>query len=433
MAVRCELCGHESELEHLYGKWKRSFRSRIYTACPGCLAQKSRKEIAGIAWFYGSFGILGVIILLLNPGAKFGWWLANFFVLIVFEILATIPHELGHALVGHLLRFRIFSIVIGSGKLVSEKVWLGFRWYFRAIPLGGLVYGVPHDTRHYRLRDFLFVLAGPTTNFLLAALAFPFVDFDQQWFMPEYEVMSIPAAIFAANAFTFVGTLIPYRFRSEAGIIATDGLRLLELLYKPLKDLSSQRVLYYVVAAEECRKSKQHEEALGWYQKGLDEFPDHKYLLNGKGVLLLDMRRFTEARRLFLATLQKPELDKVMRCLALNNLAYANILLNDQQFFTEADECSAEAYKQLPWLAAIKGTHGMVLIETGRLEEGVSLLTDSLKESDLAEHKAENAAFLAIAEHRLGNQKKAREYLKLVQKLDPQCFLLERARLAIGE
>ncbi len=66
------------------------------------------------------------------------------------------------------------------------------------------------------------------------------------------------------------------------------------------------------------------------------------------------------------------------------------------------------------------------MVETGKLEEGVSLLKQAMAKHTENSSKAINAVYLAIAEDRLGNAAESQRYAALARQLDPKSKLLER-------
>ena len=91
----------------------------------------------------------------------------------------------------------------------------------------------------------------------------------------------------------------------------------------------------------------------------------------------------------------------------------------------EADQFSAEALKHLPWVPAVIGTRGTVLVEIGQLDEGIALLKKSMALHGEKQGKALNACHIAIGELRRGDLNEAHKYLSTARTLDPKCFLLE--------
>ena len=98
--------------------------------------------------------------------------------LLVLSIFVTV-HELGHFLVGRLLKFRITGFSVGMGPVLFGKEKNGTLFAIRAFPIGGMChfYGEDSETGsgngfndHPVWKRFLVVLAGPVMNLLLALI-----------------------------------------------------------------------------------------------------------------------------------------------------------------------------------------------------------------------------------------------------------------------
>ncbi len=98
--------------------------------------------------------------------------------LLVLSIFVTV-HELGHFLVGRLLKFRITGFSVGMGPILFSREKNGTLFAIRAFPIGGMCqfYGEDGETGsgngfndHPVWKRFLVVLAGPAMNLLLALI-----------------------------------------------------------------------------------------------------------------------------------------------------------------------------------------------------------------------------------------------------------------------
>jgi len=76
-------------------------------------------------------------------------------------------HELAHASIAYLLRIRVFRIILGYGKTLYARRFLGITWELRVFPLGGVTLMAGPPSRFYRLKMFLAILAGPAVHITL--------------------------------------------------------------------------------------------------------------------------------------------------------------------------------------------------------------------------------------------------------------------------
>ena len=111
----------------------------------------------------------------------------------------------------------------------------------------------------------------------------------------------------------------------------------------------------------------------------------------------------------------------------------AKFIAGGTNLLEEADHFSNEAMTVLSWMPPVRGTRGTVLAVLGRTDEGVPLLREAMQSNDTAHGKALNACMLASVEARRGNLPESRIYLDEARKLDPNCFLLDRAEDSLTE
>ncbi len=146
----------------------------------------------------------------------------GFGVAMVFNLVI---HELGHALAGRAMGGSILRIVLGPWRY--EQFRSGFRWRkVRALAgVGGFVQTVlPADERLRRATSVM-LLGGPSSNLLLAAMAWGLTrTFDLHWAL---RLTLIEIAIFGA-ILGFVN-LLPFRMQG----FLTDGAQLFRLWTQP--------------------------------------------------------------------------------------------------------------------------------------------------------------------------------------------------------
>ena len=176
-----------------------------------------------------------------------------------------------------------------------------------------------------------------------------------------------------------------------------------------------------------CRDQGDYAGARTWCDDGLAAYPDDPQLLNVSGIMCLDKPDYKRSREIFKKLLAKKDLATVMEFVLLNNLAYADALSEDPDLLPEADACSRDALKALPWVACVVGTRGTVLVAQGEYEEGIRLLRKSMDDADGPHSRADNSCHMAVALARTGQREEAQKYLALAKRLHPECRLLERA------
>jgi tetratricopeptide (TPR) repeat protein len=119
--------------------------------------------------------------------------------------------------------------------------------------------------------------------------------------------------------------------------------------------------------------------------------------------------------------------------LFLNNVAYATLLTSSEpNALQRAYDHARRAFRMAPWLGAIRGTWGAVLVETGDVEQGLACLTEAAQEAETPRAKAANLAYAAIGHHRLGRRDEAAKLLEEARGLGLAGNLLNRAEVELS-
>ncbi len=192
--------------------------------------------------------------------------------------------------------------------------------------------------------------------------------------------------------------------------------------------------LYYVLEVVDAVDQGDFLAAEEWAKKGCSLYPDEPVTLNTLGYYYSRVNDFQKARDAFIRLLEgATPLPDTLRYMVLNNIAYADLMLEEQTLLPQADAFSAEAWKNVPWEPAVAGTRGAVLVALGQHQEGIELLRSAMVKSPDRHGKASDACLIALGEFRRGNLAQARSYLEIARRLDPGCSLIERASREIEQ
>jgi tetratricopeptide (TPR) repeat protein len=424
MTIRCAQCGLESQVEAAFHVERGWFSAQHRAYCPTCQHQRAlqsaRKTILG-GLFFSGFSIAQLIGFNFHPMA---WWPVR----ISFAFLLCIPlillHELAHASMARWLGLRVYAMVIGYGK-----TWLKGRlgeidWEFRLIPLGGMTGIATPPGPFYRLRLFLALLAGPAVHLFLALLA----GLALAGTHPASILHGFWQVFFYTNLGLLLISIYPEKVSSPYGETGTDGYKLLAIPFWKQEEIDRHTAAYFIQEGLRAIQRKDLPAAQRWLSEGQARYPGSLLMQNGLGFLLFHIGQYAAARQTFLdlfAMQHNPPPE--VKYMALNNIAYANLFLKETALLTEAQQYSAEAYQNMPWMPAIVGTRGAVLVESGEIADGLALLRQAMSEHTDPHSKALNACHIAIGESRLGHRRVAEEYLQAARALDPHCFLLNQA------
>jgi Peptidase family M50/Tetratricopeptide repeat len=431
MPSKCNDCGCESQIGQAFRPYKPGLFRRPVMLCPACRSENY------ISRFKASSGILalvvvgGFLIQYLDPSNNGATLLINLGVIYIFALMMVIPHELGHAIIGTLLGFRIFRVIIGYGRPLLTRVFLGWRWELRPLPIGGVTVTATLSTRFFRLRKFLLIFAGPLVNVICIALPI--------WLLSQARGASGPGSwgtslfidFFMANVLLLGVNLWPHRITTAAGGIENDGLALLRTPFISSQRVDEAPVGYHFLASQELCQQEQYAAAARNCEEGLAKYPNSSLLRSQLGIVFLSMNEHEKARALFSELLEHTDIKPDQRMILLNNIAYTDLMSGSPELLEEAQRCSEQAYRNIPWVHSVKVTRGAVLVETGRLEEGLPLLRSAFNSHTEPKDKAFIAAFIALGENRRGNNEEGVRYFNMARALDPLCKLLNRVKIEI--
>ena len=425
MGARCCICGVECKADGALRIYRDRSTNRITRYCPECWERIRDRRFRLFFLGLATDAVAGCLLVLYDPENGFGWILLNFLLLYAFLIVAAVPHELGHAFVARAVGFRVFKVVIGSGRTVLERTLFGSRFQVNSIPLGGHVLCLPRDAKGYRAKTILLTLAGPLANLLVVGVLLAMV---RDWSL-ELDFAQGPRPLSVcciANLIIFAWIFFPRVVNIDGRETPNDALIIWRTLRMKDPQIREVPTYWFYYEALQCLEATDYPSANDWFEKGLAAFPGNVYLLQGQASGLIHLRRFNEAREIYLGLVGRSGLEQYYRAYFANGLAYADALLGGEERLREADQYSREALEAISFLPHFKGTRGAVLVELGQFDEGILLLKEALAKNQDAASKALNAAHIAIAEQRRGNTAEAEKFAALARSLDSNCILLDR-------
>ncbi|MGB7538308.1 MAG: site-2 protease family protein [Anaerolineales bacterium] len=351
-----------------------------------------------------------------------------FLVLINYPVIAA--HELAHTAAGNALGVRVFRVIIGNGKMLFSRRFSGIDWEVRLWPFGGGTVMASPPQPGSSARFFGAVLAGPVMHGVLigaAVMLQVFLLILQGWFrFNAVDLLHWTSLFLFLNIALLVQNLLPVKSGMASGQHGTDGFQMLHLLFQKPEEAVNRNQAYYALEAMDASARNDAAAALRWLEQGLALQPQQPSLRILQGNAFIKLKRFAEARSVYAALLSSEEAKQpYLKHLLYNNLAYTDLLIRDPEMLPEADRYSSEAFRQIGWEPAIIGTRGAVLVEMGRLEEGIGLLKDAMRKHPDDFGKASDTYHLALAEKRRGNEAESRRYLELTRKYDPNFYLLD--------
>ena len=338
--------------------------------------------------------------------------------LVLFGLVVT--HELGHAVLGRLLGYRIFEISFGTGWPIVDTFVGRTRLRLSALPLGGHTLLAPKSDRVVAAREVFVSLAGPTVNLVILGVALV-----SDW-PPQLRILVI-----VMSAVLVLENLWPREVVSPIGATVSDGLRAARALDLDDDGVRTLLASRYLGETYVDHVRGDHAAAAAWDERGLAAFPGLAAFEGDIATSLVLQGRYEEGRAALRRHLARTDLEPVQRALYENNLAWADLLLDDPDLEAEALERSAAAFAVLPALPAVRGTRGLALIVGGAVDEGIDLCADAYRRHREPAARGANAASIALGAARQGRVATAERYLRRAIQLDPDGALIDRAGEAL--
>lgn len=423
--MKCASCHLESERTDIFRVTKR-FAKPKETFCLPCFEKLEHRKGRLLFWSSLILGILFLPFVLYGPTHTMGYLFLSFATFEFFLLVATLIHELGHAVAGRIAGLREFGIEIGKGRIVYDFLFVGLHWRLRAIPVSGRAYGSPRHADFFKLRMSLFIIGGPLANVADLSLGIKLLQLDK-YFEGTVLYGYAPVLVFTlANIGLLPFSLWPYESKSGGSKMQNDALLLWQVLRCDKATIEESPSFRYLREAQECQWKKDLVTAQKWIDEGLHKLPKSAPLKFLAAANLSLQKRYAEASRRYALLIGRDKRASNLDVLLLNNIAFNSLLIGKPQFLRRADTCSRLVLERMPLVAHHKGTRGSVLVELGHYHEGMSLLYSAMKLHPEKGEQALNACYLGIAEARQGNLVESRNYFNIARRLDPDCVLLSR-------
>ncbi len=415
--MKCDRCGLQSDVEQAFSTEKRFLRKPKHF-CPDCTV---KRHVRSFIWDLAIIAASGLLIFILNPSFKSVAIILEAYLIVLCMTPLVIIHELMHAGMAKLVGLRVFGIVIGIGKSIWAGKLLGMDWIINILPIAGITGVGARPVSHIRLKLLLVYLAGPASHVVMA------LGFSILWLIVPSWILAhrLFGPLVIANTLLAVVSLFPYKASTTAGMQGTDGWQLLHVPFLNQNELTKRYIGCFAGEAMQSYAANDFDGAQKWVDKALALDNNSGVARNILGIIQMARGEHRASRETFLQ-LREMEVAREpgLHYILLNNIAYLDALLRDPALLPEADQLSTEALKHLPWVPAVVGTRGTVLVELGQFDEGIALLKKSMSLHADKQGKALNACHVAIGELQRGDPAAARKYLASAKTLDPNCLLI---------
>src|SRR6185503_15354634 len=230
MEIKCSVCGIAAADGQVFAQEPVPFRS-ARTYCPNCHARFHRRFFQAGLVLDVTMGVVGLALVWTNPESRLGHCALNLFLVQLFFVLATLPHELAHAFAARACRLNVEKIVLGFGPALFVGRWLGFDVEVKQIPYGGCTQAEAAGARGNRWRYFCFHAAGPAMSVALGWIALAAAGPNRTASLDLTTAVSAWWLFGIASVTIAVHHLFPHVRATSFGRVASDGLALWQILF----------------------------------------------------------------------------------------------------------------------------------------------------------------------------------------------------------
>lgn len=263
----------------------------------------------------------------------------------------------------------------------------------------------------------------------------------------------------AANVWALLLSLVPYRFRAAGEVHASDGLQLLQAPFMSRAEREAQHATYFALEGGACLSEGRAADALRWYERGLERYPQSASNAYGACVALLGLRRYDQAEQRLAELWGRKDLNAALQALVADATATAAlrrviearcrrpdgagaaegatpakvaVLLEEgERWSQEALTAGAKLPVAAQW--SLMGTYGCLLVEQGRLDEGAAVLRLALAEVEPPSEKAYCLGYLAVVAAGRGRREEACAALERARRHRADCPAVERAEWELAQ
>lgn len=363
---------------------------------------------------YITYALIGLFcLILISENIIYGlYFIYHLIAFVFFYYVLVCLHEFGHALAGRLVGINIKKIIIGTGRTLFKRDFLGTTFIITTNLNGGYTLPYKVGNSFVRLRYAIFTAGGIFVHiFLIVFWAFyygfqPFLSF-------SIESFNLSIVFFISNLYLLILTIIPMNFSYYGLKLPNDGLRLLKMPFLNIKGIEELYVIGIVNEAMGYFDDKDFEAAERILRQYNDKFKNQPLIQINLSASLIKLLRFDEAIKI-LENLEAEENDKKYDFIIFNNLAWAYLLRDYPNSIKKAEVLSEKAYELKPKVPFVRRTYGAILIELGKLDKGLQLLKKSSKLGKRIDDRINHPVgylFVAYAYLKKGEKEKMIQYL----------------------
>jgi len=332
-----------------------------------------------------------------------------------------VVHETAHVVVGKMLGFKPYKMVVGTGSNLCHLHLFGVEVILRVLPMeGGYTLARRPNFESLRWRGAVFSVAGIASEVALLTVILGVVV----GVLKEGLNMGLTSfvlwyiAFFQAGAILF--SLWPGAAQTEIGMVSNDARQFFHYISGKVDKAIQTFAANY--EANVRRYDPQFQIESSWFKKEMDSS-----LRIWADIEANKKAKLHEAViEQYLEILKSKALSKGERAMCLDNLACIAVMEGVKNILPRALAWIKEAHEIFPNSRTLHGTYGGVLVEAGAYAESVEMLTPLTADDNRPIDRSISACYLAKAHHHLGNAAEADAFLTLGKALNASCGVCER-------
>jgi tetratricopeptide (TPR) repeat protein len=405
----CDGCGATTVIKESLQPIRKNLRQKYNYYCPDCYQAKTDRSEIVSASIYCLYLPLAILLIWLWPNRAIGYRFFDIFLCWIFYCILVIFHEFGHYFGAWLAKVRVFSVVLGRGPELKKFKPLKTDFIFNKVPGTGCVVCPPDSEIDYKKKQAIVSIAGIFVELILFAITAIYIT--KAGMIEQIRGKHI----YILNDLFIVSVIFLYwQLRNEN----SDLRKLIRLPKMTVEQVKESVSWYFVRASNFYLQRENYQEALKLTREGTSKYPKNEPLQFMFGYMLAETNDFEEARHVWLSLLSR-DIRVSMRAEVLNGVAFADFMTS-AELLPEADKFSIQACDLAGWNGLYNHTRALVLIETGKTEQGLQKLNELAEKTDLSENKAMIMLGRALAECRRGNRDQAQKFLEEANKLDSE-------------
>jgi len=346
--------------------------------------------------------------------------LAYILTIFVWGHISIFLHELGHFYAAKVLGMEPLRIKVGSGPVLAALEFFGRPIDYCLVPTYGATSVSIGTLRQLRIRLVVLSLAGPFVNFILIAGLIPAMILASRSDGFFYEHIELFFVILVMEFIIVITNLAPINHKIDGVMTPSDGKCIFQAVLLSKSRLMKRWISAVIPALNVYAETDA--------DKKIDPFNGEQALIELylNGSIAMARSEFHNAIPFFETLLESRSLGNREQAFLLDMMASIALYHQKHEYLPAAQEWAERASQLLPNSATLKGTRGAILIESGYVNEGLSLLKPLTASGNSDLDRMVSAAFVAKGESIIGNRRDADRYLSLAKSLPDPIGIVRR-------